>query len=66
MKNKIKIVYVIIRIVRDGNGEFGCKQTSSSKKTENVTTKHVKPSKISFMGGNYAYTEEDGLYPVLN
>ena len=65
MKNKIKIVYVIIRIIKDDNG-FGCKQTALSRKTENVTTKHVKSSKMSFMGGNYAYTEEDGLYPVLN
>ena len=66
MKNKIKIVYVIIRTVKDDNDEFGCKQTALSRKIENVTTKHVKPSKISFMGGDYAYTEEDGLYPMLN
>ena len=66
MKNKIKIVYVIIRIVRDGNGEFGFKQTDPIKKVEGVTTKRVKPSKMSFMGGDYAYTEEDGLYPILN
>ena len=46
MKNKIKIVYVIIRIVRDGNGEFGFKQTDPIKKVEGVTTKRVKPSKM--------------------
>lgn len=32
---------------------------------EIVALHETKPSKMSFMGGSYAYTEEDGLYPVL-
>ena len=65
MKNKI-IVHVTIGIVEDGECKFESKQTTLVGETKNAAMKHTKPSKMSFLGGSYAYTEEDGLYPILS
>lgn len=61
---KIKAIHIIIRTEYDDD-KLVPKQTTLIEKVKNATVNHALSSRMSFLGGRYAYTEEDGLYPIL-